>query len=130
MPNIKVSKEYRKLKLEQTRKRNTEIQRQCRLSRKAEYNNRQKQLMRSRLAKFKNGQTTQDEIRNHRRLNQERVTRRPEWEKQNEENIQTAYRRKLARLRWEKCVEVYENEIRDYHRHVCNCCGKLCRKSA
>lgn len=129
MPNIKVNNEYRKLRLEQIRKRNTEIQRQCRLSRKAEYNNRQKQLMRSRLAKFKNGQTTEQEIRIHRRLNQERVTRRREWEKQNEENNQAQYRRKLAKIRWDKCVEVYENEIREYHRHVCNCCGKLCRKS-
>ncbi|KAK3923892.1 Maturase K [Frankliniella fusca] len=36
---------------------------------------------------------------------------------------------KKLKKRWETIVEEYENELREYYNHVCNCCGKLCRQS-
>lgn len=125
MPNIRVSRRYRKQFLEKNRAKNAERQRLSRVSRKAEWVTSQKLLMRSRLAKFRNGQATDEEIRNHRRRNQERVSRWREWDNQQEENR----RRKVAQKKWTKSVEIYENEIREHFSHVCNSCGRLCRQS-
>ncbi|KAK3924849.1 Zinc finger X-linked protein ZXDA [Frankliniella fusca] len=35
----------------------------------------------------------------------------------------------IARKKWLKCQKEYELAIRQYHSHVCNCCGRIMRIS-
>ncbi|KAK3909216.1 hypothetical protein KUF71_003815 [Frankliniella fusca] len=80
--------------------------------------------MRSRLAQYQNGSNKERQLRQHRRKNQERVER-------HRHAFPDSYnlRRKQARKQWQTCVHDYEQAIREYHSHVCNCCGRLFRLS-
>ncbi|KAK3908303.1 Phosphoserine aminotransferase [Frankliniella fusca] len=124
MPNISTSQRYKKQKLEENRQRKIEYHKLYRQSRKDQYNERQRILMRSRLAQYQNGSNKERQLRQHRRKNQERVERH-RHASPDSYNL----RRKQARKQWQTCVHDYEQAIREYHSHVCNCCGRLFRLS-
>ena len=81
--------------------------------------------MRSRHGKFKHGIDNDNDLREHRRRNQEAVGR---YRKKLDPN-EVARICKLKRNEWAKCEKQFESEIRQYYSHVCNCCGKLMRES-
>ncbi|KAK3932410.1 LOW QUALITY PROTEIN: hypothetical protein KUF71_012587 [Frankliniella fusca] len=120
MPSHRVTQQYKRQKLEENREKKNEYQRQYRISRREAYNKSQALLMRSRLSQYQRGQKSQIEIRRMRRKNQEAVTRHRQISPET-----LNLKRKVAKKVWDRCVKDYESAIREYHTHVCNCCGRL-----
>ncbi|KAK3907395.1 Exodeoxyribonuclease 7 large subunit [Frankliniella fusca] len=125
MPRSKNSVRYKELKKRENTDKIRTYQTAYRKSRREQWNHSQKMLMRSRLARFNNNEATSSQIRKHRRLNSERFSKHVQSVGEEEIN----QRRKQARKRWNKCVDTFEKEIRDFHTHTCTCCGKLYRFS-
>lgn len=101
MPNIRTSKAH---KLQ----RHREVQRKYRFKWKDAINHRQKMIMRSRHAKFKNRLAFDDDLRFHRRRNQERVERY----RSSLDPTENAAKQAIARKKWAKCEQVFERESR------------------
>jgi len=117
MPQIRASKAYKK-------QRHKEIQKKYCLKWKDAVNKRQRLLMRSRRAKFQHG-LDDNELRLHRRRNQEAVERHRKLSPLPNNSVKD----KLQRNLWLKYQKQYEYQIRQYYSHVCNCCGRLMRES-
>lgn len=125
MPYYKASKRYKQEQLEKNRLKHNARQKKYRDSKRVEINEKQKHLMRSRLEKFRNGNTTSPQKKKMQRQNLERVQRY----RRGKTSEELYLKRKKARKTWDHRVQEYEREIREYYRHTCNSCGRLCRIS-
>lgn len=125
----RTSRQHKQIALAQKKLKNAERQSKYRLSRKKAWENDQKSFCRSRQAKFQNVTATDDEIKENRHKHRIRKHRSRALERQHESYDENERKRKAAFLRWSKCKEIYEEEIRQLYSHICNSCGKLCKKN-
>ncbi|KAK3909205.1 UPF0294 protein VP2298 [Frankliniella fusca] len=123
MPNIRGSRNYKASKKAQSRR--DEYYKKRREKKRDQYNNQQKLLMRTRSTNLRNDNEATLLIENHRRRNNENLRHFREREGSEVRNR----KRKIAKERWDRCVNEFETAIRQFHSHVCNCCGKMYRIS-
>ncbi|KAK3923676.1 Envelope glycoprotein M [Frankliniella fusca] len=125
----RASRRYKKISIVQEKVKHNERQHKYSQSRKNAWEKDQKQFCRSRQAKFQNVTATDAEIKENRQKLRIRKHRSRALQREHESYDQNEIKRKAAFLRWSKCVEIYEDEIRQLYSHVCNSCGKLCKKN-
>ncbi|KAK3917149.1 tRNA dimethylallyltransferase [Frankliniella fusca] len=112
------------------KKKQQEINNTKRLSRIEKWKKTQNTIQRSRLSRYQKVTLTDAQIKEHKQnVNTQRVQRSRARVGDSEDQDEVALQRKTPILRWSKAKETYENEIRELYCHICNACGKMCKKN-
>ncbi|KAK3920087.1 LOW QUALITY PROTEIN: Transcription activator BRG1 [Frankliniella fusca] len=99
-----------------------------RLSRIDSWKKNLKEFKRSKYAKLHDDSVTIEDIKEQRKhATKIRVRRSRELERKNSNYDETVAKRK--KKQFYDVQETYENEIRELYSHVCNSCGKICKKN-